>query len=624
MLRGKTTGIDRINISTIVFGFLHGSGKIGTMKLRVGVFILMVMIAGGLGQPGSQLAPKQQLGDPCQHDMDCTDSIRGSYCTLEGFCDCSPFYVRLNETLCLPSQLLESDCVLSEQCSMRVANSRCVQSRCHCDEGFLQYRKHTCLAPAQPGTVCYSHDHCRMWDRESHCDFLIPNLFGRCQCSSPARQVGPTCVVESTAALEQELPGFAKPQQQAPEGTTPTEASALPTTTPPEDDAVIVENPEMMDGHDEEISEVVEEHQETEVQQLQEEPLIATTTISSKLNDSVSNEENISFEDSSISSFVNEYENTEENSVAENENASNSQGEESNAIGFTSVQPQVESVDSERVSTEVSTSGPNFDSYEYGSASQDTEELIVPHVVNPLHNEVELLEKHNRISGEDHSNLIEGEDESTARPSQESYESNNESAATTERQQGRHDSTVQDESTEANDAHEITEKPEKENEINDDTPVHTTPTMVRLASRTTVMEPEAPVSTTVASLMTESFTEAAAIITTEQPTTTTAQAFTYSSTTTTTTNTPTTSSTDGSTKIKHQGIRTRVDLGDGPISLGLACVNNRQCQLADPYTYCNELGRCDCVNSQQQQLATGDEGVCSAANTGCSPGTFQV
>ncbi|KFB52978.1 hypothetical protein ZHAS_00021268 [Anopheles sinensis] len=86
------------------------------------------------------------LGDTCQHDMDCSDSVKGSYCTLEGVCECSPFYVRLNESTCLPSQLLESECSLSEQCSMRVANSSCIEGRCQCDGGFLQFRKHTCLS----------------------------------------------------------------------------------------------------------------------------------------------------------------------------------------------------------------------------------------------------------------------------------------------------------------------------------------------------------------------------------------------------------------------------------------------------------------------------------------------
>nr|XP_029726695.1 uncharacterized protein LOC109418925 [Aedes albopictus] len=559
--------------------------------------------------------------------MDCSDSIRGSYCSLEGFCECSPFNVRLNETKCLPSQLLESECTLSDQCVMRVANSHCIEGRCHCEDGFLQFRKHTCLAPAQPGTVCYSHAHCRMWDKESHCDFLIPNLFGRCQCTSPARQVGPTCVVESSSVAvpivadvtTEELPPVAKPQQQKPE------PSEVIVTSTIEDDSVVVEEfvTKVPPAEDQKQQQQVMEQAEevVQVEQTSEEGE-ESTTASGSYDEYATSEESVSYDDSKSTSDMQMFENTEKYTTMEQEAEENYQNKVEEETGETT--SYQESTDYDQYSSDVSTAGPSSESFEsYENASHDGEDsdgyYQTYQSTHEYPQQVELLEKHNHISGEDHSNIIEGEDESTPKTSQENYEATNDSSeiySTTEFQFNKEHTTKVDETT----PESLTKKQDTENEVDAAIVEQTTPTMVRLASRTTVMEPEAPVSTTVATLLAEA--DPTTTTTTERWTTSTTPKPTTTTSTTTTTTVAPTPSTEGSIRVKHQGIRTRVDLGDGPISLGLACINNRQCQLADPYTYCNEQGRCDCAHSQQQP-STATENTCNAASTGCSPGTFQ-
>ncbi|XP_044755437.1 sortilin-related receptor-like [Coccinella septempunctata] len=136
------------------------------------------------------------LGDECNSDWECKENIPGSMCN-RGRCSCQSFYARVNQTTCIQSTLLGYDCVVPEQCSMKVSNSSCINGSCRCVDGFLQFRKHTCLGPARPGNVCYSNAHCRLWTVDSHCDFLIPNLFGRCQCNSPLKQIGDSCVREA-------------------------------------------------------------------------------------------------------------------------------------------------------------------------------------------------------------------------------------------------------------------------------------------------------------------------------------------------------------------------------------------------------------------------------------------
>ncbi|RZF42702.1 hypothetical protein LSTR_LSTR001497 [Laodelphax striatellus] len=124
------------------------------------------------------------LGDSCTRDEECL--VGNSRC-FQGLCQCLPYYAVYNNSQCLQSTLLGFDCLVNEQCSQKVANSSCIGGYCRCEQGFLQFRRHTCLTPAKVGDVCYGDSHCRLWDSGTHCDFLIPKLFGRCICTSPLK-----------------------------------------------------------------------------------------------------------------------------------------------------------------------------------------------------------------------------------------------------------------------------------------------------------------------------------------------------------------------------------------------------------------------------------------------------
>ncbi|XP_066995608.2 uncharacterized protein ImpE1 [Anabrus simplex] len=146
------------------------------------------------------------LGSKCNSDRECASIVPHSRCS-HGICSCQPYFAKYNTTRCLPSSLLGFSCLVKEQCSLKVANSSCIQGMCRCQPGFLQFRRHTCLSPARPTEVCYSDAHCRLWNADTHCDFLIPKLFGRCRCNSPLKQKRDSCFsvdaeIDTTSSTE--------------------------------------------------------------------------------------------------------------------------------------------------------------------------------------------------------------------------------------------------------------------------------------------------------------------------------------------------------------------------------------------------------------------------------------
>ncbi|CAD1469914.1 unnamed protein product, partial [Heterotrigona itama] len=177
------------------------------------------------GTTGGSWTERRTLGERCSKDAECQWRIEGSHCD-RGHCRCLPYFAAYNRTHCLEATLLGEQCLVDEQCTLKVANSGCLHGLCGCTHGFLQFRRHTCLAEKQStslltqlldlhynfltncsdlselgggkktaklGQICYEHAHCRLWQRNSHCDFLIPNLFGRCQCTAPMRRVNDVC-----------------------------------------------------------------------------------------------------------------------------------------------------------------------------------------------------------------------------------------------------------------------------------------------------------------------------------------------------------------------------------------------------------------------------------------------
>ncbi|KAK4292519.1 hypothetical protein Pmani_034717 [Petrolisthes manimaculis] len=120
------------------------------------------------------------LGGPCDSNKGC--SVASGVCE-KGTCRCKPYHVAVNATHCLRGALLGFPCHVDGQCNKRVEHSTCVQGYCRCIADHVPYRRNNCLKAARVGWMCRSHDQCRLASWGTYCNFTIPRVLGKCQCS---------------------------------------------------------------------------------------------------------------------------------------------------------------------------------------------------------------------------------------------------------------------------------------------------------------------------------------------------------------------------------------------------------------------------------------------------------
>ncbi|KAK4307993.1 hypothetical protein Pmani_020272 [Petrolisthes manimaculis] len=168
------------------------------MKVLVWMVLLLPCLAkAGLGtdQATTQDAPRlptrrsreegrawsvSVLGGPCDSSKGC--SVASGVCE-KGTCRCKPYHVAVNATHCLRGALLGFPCHVDGQCNKRVEHSTCVQGYCRCIADHVPYRRNNCLKAARVGWMCRSHDQCRLASWGTYCNFTIPRVLGKCQCS---------------------------------------------------------------------------------------------------------------------------------------------------------------------------------------------------------------------------------------------------------------------------------------------------------------------------------------------------------------------------------------------------------------------------------------------------------
>jgi Low-density lipoprotein receptor domain class A len=440
-----------------------------------------------------------------------------------------------------------------------------------------------------------------MWDTNSHCDFLIPNLFGRCQCTSPARITGLNCVTEEKKEQAEEgikvintLSELIYPQS-VHETKTP-EIEIASSVTEAE---AAVETENLIGDEEEKTPEAPTDNEATYV----DENPVQDPDFSDPIDIVTEQEEDIYSEAPEENEIPDEHDDLETEFI-QHETEPLLQDIANQIMHLIEESTTVK----EEEAVETTTADASHAMEETQTEADQATEMIDERVSES--SEVENME--NSQDGASKNGHLEEPTTVT-----DEFITVTENADHTEAS-----------STDGN-VSQLTRDPDAIYFPDDDSPAATPaplniPTTVtevmmdattqviqELTSRTTVMEPNAEISTTIANF----------IHTTKDDVTTISPIPSEYTTK------------DSRRKLKFVGAFRafptafcafpekihRADLDNLAVSLGLSCNNDRQCQLADPNTYCNDQRVCDCEAMRQSTISS----ECSAAKTGCAEGTFQ-
>lgn len=120
------------------------------------------------GQSNSSCQPNK-IWDNCTEDADCHLAVKDSWC-LNGKCRCQGgFQVNAEKTLCNKRRIYDNTCHVSTDCSLAVPFSICFQRQCICNTGYFATNGNQTCTKFKIGDKCHSILDCKEAVSKSSC-----------------------------------------------------------------------------------------------------------------------------------------------------------------------------------------------------------------------------------------------------------------------------------------------------------------------------------------------------------------------------------------------------------------------------------------------------------------------